>query len=175
MKAVPPKTTLTVACAIPKKDKMDDIVDKLTQLGVQGIIPMQTARVVALPPEESRKGKLERWQRIARAASQQSRRDHVPVVSQITDIGKVISTPQRFDLKLVLTLEADARNIGNVLAGTLPSAVLLMIGPEGDFTPEEVESARKAGFIPTSLGIHVLRVETAAIAVTSYLSVALGI
>jgi 16S rRNA (uracil1498-N3)-methyltransferase len=168
-------TTVIVACAIPKKGKMDDIIDKLTQLGVEGIIPMQTARVVALPSESARAGKLERWQRIARAASQQSQRDHVPVISPITEFEMVLLNSKNYDLKLVLTLTTDARNIRNIIADTKPENILLLVGPEGDFTPEEIDSARDAGFVPTSLGTHILRVETAAVAVTAYLSLAVGI
>ena len=164
---------VTVACAIPKKGKMDDIVDKLTQLGVEGVIPMQTARVVALPSETARTGKQERWQRIARAASQQSQRDRVPHISPIIDFETVLLNSRDYDLKLILTLENDAQNIRSIIADTKPAQILLLVGPEGDFTREEVGSARESGFISTSLGTHVLRVETAAVAAVSFLSLAL--
>ena len=171
----PAGVKVTVACAIPKKGKMDDIIDKLTQLGVEGIIPMQTARVVAIPSETARTGKQERWQRIARAASQQSQRDHVPHISPIKNFETVLLNSKDYDLKLVLTLEKDTQNIRSIIADIKPANILLLVGPEGDFTPEEVDSARRADFIPASLGSHVLRVETAAVAAVSYISLALGI
>jgi 16S rRNA (uracil1498-N3)-methyltransferase len=171
----PTETKLAVACAIPRKGKMDDIVDKLTQLGVDGIIPMQTARVIALPSESARTGKVERWQRIARSASEQSQRNSIPVISPITEFNTVLSSSRNFDLRLVLALSPRTVNIREIVVNNIPESICLLIGPEGDFTPEEISSAQKAGFIPTSLGSRVLRVETAAIAAVSYLSFAFRI
>jgi 16S rRNA (uracil1498-N3)-methyltransferase len=154
---------------------MDDIIDKLTQLGVENIIPMQTARVIALPSESSRVAKLERWKRIARTASEQSQRDRIPLISPVTEFESVLSGAKKFDLRLILTLQGDARNVRDLVEGPTPGSILLLIGPEGDFTPEEVNSAREAGIPPASLGRRILRVETAAIAATAYLSLTLGL
>jgi 16S rRNA (uracil1498-N3)-methyltransferase len=171
----PAMTALTIACAIPKKGKMDDIIDKLTQLGVDGIIPMVTTRVIVRLDAGGRQEKLQRWQRIAIAASQQSQRSRVPVISPISEIKDVLAFSTRYDIRLLLTLSVDGVNLHDLLTGSRPSHILVLIGPEGDFTPEEVELARGAGFIPVSLGTRVLRVETATVAVAGYISLSLGI
>ncbi len=170
----PPKAKLTVACALPKKG-MDEIVDKLTQLGVDAIIPMRTARVVGKLSEAAAEGKVERWRRLAQAAAEQSQRSGVPEIRPLTDIGPVISQAEGYDLKLIPTLSGDRRMLGQALGDTRPGSILVLIGPEGDFTDEEVQSARRGGFIPVSLGAQVLRVDTAAIAVTSYITLSLGL
>lgn len=171
----PRKLGLVVACAIPRKGGMDGIVDRLTQLGVDSIIPMVTARVAVRLDDQARGDRFERWQRLARAAAEQSRRDDVPVLQPVTRISDIISKSDSFDVKLIATLFGDTVSIAQALAGVAPQGVLAMIGPEGDFTPEEVRAAVGAGFIPVSLGRHVLRVETAAVAVAGYISLSLGL
>jgi 16S rRNA (uracil1498-N3)-methyltransferase len=167
----PRRARLMVACSLPKKG-MDDIVDKLTQLGVDTIVPMRTERVVVRLGEEAARARVERWRRMARAAAEQSHRSDVPEVGPVTDFGQIVSSAGGFDLKLIPTLSGDRKTLGEAVEGPRPSSILVLIGPEGDFTDREVETARKAGFLPMSLGDQVLRVDTAAIAVASYLRVA---
>jgi 16S rRNA (uracil1498-N3)-methyltransferase len=168
--AQPKRVSLTVDCAIPKKNKMDEIVDKLTQLGVDRIIPMETARGIVKLGEATEQARLGRWQRLAQAASQQSQRSRVLVIARIAGLGEVLSQSTEFDLKLILALSGDRKGLTEVLSGSKAANIIVLIGPEGDFTPEEVGLAKKAGFVPVSLGGRVLRVETAAIAVASYVS-----
>jgi 16S rRNA (uracil1498-N3)-methyltransferase len=164
---------LAVACAIPKADRMDDIIDCLTQLGVERIIPMLTDRVVVKPSVTAVQNRLLRWQKIAQSAARQCQRSSVPIVSPVTDVKEVIKSSRDFDLKLIPHLTGERTLIKNVLAGSRPKNILVLIGPEGDFTHEEVELALHNGFIPVSLGDTVLRVAAAAIAVTAYIRFAL--
>jgi 16S rRNA (uracil1498-N3)-methyltransferase len=165
------KLTLAIACSLPKKGKMDDIVDKLTQLGVDVIIPLDTQRgVVKLAyTDETR---YARWRRIAVNAAEQSRRPRLPVISPVMSFADVLAAAPDYDLKLIPTLTGASRPLREVITGVKPAAVLVLIGPEGDFSPAEVEQALEAGFVPVSLGDTVLRVETAALAVTSFLKLA---
>jgi 16S rRNA (uracil1498-N3)-methyltransferase len=165
---------LTIACAIPKGDCMDDIIDQLTQLGVERIIPMLTERVVVRLDETKKEARLKRWRTIAQNAARQSQRNALPLIEPVTDVASVISQSQNYDLKLIPNLEGERKVIKDVLAGPRTKNILVLIGPEGDFTPEEVELARGAGFIPVSLGDTVLRVATAAVAVASYIKFAVG-
>jgi 16S rRNA (uracil1498-N3)-methyltransferase len=165
---------LTIACAIPKGDRMDDIIDQLTQLGVARIIPMATERVVVKLDDARKEARLKRWRTIARNAALQSQRNTLPLIEPVTDVADVVSQYQDYDLKLIPNLEGERRFIKDVLADAVPEKILILIGPEGDFTPEEVELALGAGFIPVSLGDTVLRVATAAVAVASYIKFALG-
>lgn len=160
---------LTIACAIPKKAKIDEIVDKLIQLGVARIIPLITERTIVRWDAKIKSRHLERWQKIALSASKQSQRNVLPVIEPVENIDTLLSRPLDFDLKLIPTLEGERKALREVISAGSPQSVLVLIGPEGDFTPGEVRSAKKAGFIPVSLGDLVLRVDTAAIAVASFL------
>jgi len=163
------KLKITVACAIPKKSKMDEIIDKLTQLGVDRIIPLETQRVVIRLDEHKKILRQKRWQKIAQNASLQSQRNTLPIIESINGIREVLSKTQYFDLKLIPTLTGVRKSLKEVLGNAKPNNILILIGPEGDFSPDEVESAKRAGFIPVSLGELILRVETAAIAVAGFI------
>jgi 16S rRNA (uracil1498-N3)-methyltransferase len=165
---------LTIACAIPKGSHMDEIIDGLTQLGVIRIIPMRTDRVVVKLDDVKSESRLKRWQKIARSAARQCQRSDIPVIAPITDIKKVITDSQNYDLKLIPHLSGSRKLIKDVLNKIKPKNILVLIGPEGDFTLEEVELALHNDFIPVSLGNTVLRVATAAIAVASFIKLVLN-
>ena len=160
---------ITVACAVPKKQKMDDIVDKLTQLGVGRIIPLKTRNTVVILDETKEKIRLMHWEKIAINAAKQSKRTMLPLIDSLREIKDVLSQAGDFDLKIIPTLSENARLLKDVLGDKRYKNILTIIGPEGDFTPDEVNLAKKAGCIPVSLGNLVLRVETAAVAVAGFL------
>ncbi len=167
-------TRLAIACAIPKKAKMDEIIDKLTQLGVDAIIPLETERVIVRIDIETKKARLKRWQKIAQSAAEQSQRTTVPVVEAIATMKGVLELSRSFNLKLIATLSGERKHVRDVIRETRPGSILILIGPEGDFTESEVELATNAGFVPVSLGDHVLRVDTAAISIAGYVRLSLG-
>jgi 16S rRNA (uracil1498-N3)-methyltransferase len=164
------RPVITIACAIPKHSKIDDIIDKLTQLGVDRVIPLMTERVIVRLDKEKKSNRLERWQKIALAASKQSQRNKVPVVDEVTDVKDLIASAQGFDLKLIPTLPGERKALKEVLFENKPGNILVLIGPEGDFTPKETSLALKAGFIPVTFGDFVFRVETAALFICSILN-----
>jgi len=168
------KTSLTVACAIPKGSRMDDIIDYLTQLGVERIIPMWTERVVVKLDDARAEERHKRWRKIAQSAAQQSQQSRIPLVEPLTRFEDVVLKAGNYDLKLIPNLSGERRLIKDVLAESRPKSIIVLVGPEGDFTPEEVALALGNGFLAVSLGDTVLRVATAAIAVASYLKFALG-
>jgi len=163
---------ITVACAIPKKVKMDDIVDKLTQLGVACIIPLQTERVIVKLDKQKKIQRFQRWEKIAFSAVKQSQRSKLVVIKPVMEFKELIANTQGFDLKLIPTLEAERKTLKHIFnqdaAGRFKK-IILLIGPEGDFTHQEVVLAKEAGFFPVSLGRQVLRVDTAAIAAVSFI------
>jgi 16S rRNA (uracil1498-N3)-methyltransferase len=161
---------ICVACALPKKSKIDDIIDKLTQLGVDRIIPMISERVVIRLPEDKQSFRKARWEKIALAGSQQSQRSTIPEIAPLTDFNQVLALSSGFDLKLIPTLPGNRKPLKEVLTEATPKNILVLIGPEGDFSESEIEAAQKSGFIPISLGEIVLRVETAAVYVASILN-----
>jgi len=168
----PARFKLAVACALSKHSGLDEIVDKLTQIGVDTLIPLLTERVV-VKSQEARGARLERWRKIARSAAEQSRRNTLPAIPGIWSLTELLSQSAEYDLKLVPTLEGDRQPLSQIIAKKRPASALVLIGPEGDFTPQEVEQAVRAGFQPVTLGENVLRVETAAVAVAAYLKLAL--
>ncbi len=168
-----PALRLTIACAIPKKSKFDDIVDKLTQLGVDRIIPLKTERMILKLDAHKEQVRLSRWKRIAISAGEQSRRRVLPVVERITDLKEVLKEGGH-DIKLIPTLSGQRSPLKKVFSLGACKDILVLIGPEGDFSDKEVESAKKAGFVPVSLGDLVLRVETAAVAAASIIKLRLS-
>lgn len=169
--AIERRARLMIACAVPKRG-MDDVVDKLTQLGVDSLVPMRTQRVVAKLGDDSSQSKVERWRRLARAAAEQSHRSDVPTVRPVTDFSEVIAGASAFDLRLIPTLAGERETLSSVIRDMRPASIVVLVGPEGDFSDQEIQQARNAGFVPVDLGQHVLRVDTAAISVAAYLRVA---
>lgn len=160
---------ITIACAIPKKSKMDDIIDKLAQIGVDRIIPIETERVLVKLDKAKKAQRHERWQRIAKSAAEQSQRSLLPVIEQIKTMEEVLAASRDYDLKLIPTLSGKRKSLKEAVDEVHPGNILVFIGPEGDFTDEEIDLALKSGCVPVSLGDNVLRVETAAVAVASFL------
>jgi len=161
---------LTLACALPKKSKIDDIIDKLTQIGCDQVIPMLTERsIVRLNPAKAIV-KHKRWQKIAHEASLQSQRSDFLQVSALKSFSDVLAGSSSQQLKIILTISCNKERLAlkEALLSKKCSDILILIGPEGDFSDKEVELALHSGFIPATLGPQVLRVDTAAIAAASF-------
>lgn len=161
--------TLTIACAIPKKAKFDEIVDKLTQIGVDKIVPIETERVIVRWDSQKKALQKKRWEKIAFSAAEQSQRNNLPIIEEIKDIRQVFEGSGNYDLKLIPALIGRRRSLKEVLRKSKSKSILVLIGPEGDFSQQEIELAKKAGFIPVTLGSQVLRVDTAAVAIASFI------
>ncbi|MFH1338579.1 MAG: RsmE family RNA methyltransferase [Candidatus Omnitrophota bacterium] len=167
---VEPKLTLAVACALPKqKNRFDDLLDKLSQLGVDKIYPMITERVVVRWDYGQRQKHHRRWQKIAEQACAQSGRSALPVIEPVREMNQILSFAESYELKLIPTLLEKSRRLREAVCGSLPGSILVLVGPEGDFTKQELGQAESAGFIPVFLGDSVLRVDTAAIAVAAFI------
>lgn len=135
----------------------DFLVEKCTELGVRSITPLATERTVV------RHARSERWRKIALAAMKQSGRCVLPAVRELTRLEDFLAGADASWVKLIPHEKAEGRTIRAVLAGSLPSPVLLCIGPEGGFADGEVQSAEQRGFRQVTLGPTRLRTETAAV------------
>lgn len=164
------KLRITVACAIPKKAKIDEVIDKLTQLGVERIIPMETERTEIKLNKEKKAFRKVRWEKIAQGASQQSQRSVLPVIEAVKKFPEVLAESAGYELQLIAHLGGERRNLKEVFAASNAKNIIILIGPEGDFTDGETKAAQSCGFIPVSLGELVLRVDTACIAAVSFLN-----
>lgn len=163
------KASVAIACALPKNSNFDDIVDKLTQLGVDTIIPFESQRVVVKLDEKKKEQKHSRWIKIATSASQQCQRNKLPRVDAVRKLADILRNSAGYDLKLIPTVPADRLSLAGAVRKNKPKSILVLVGPEGDFSDAEIALAERYGFLPVSLGDLVLRVETAAVAVASFL------
>ena len=157
---------ITLAQAVPKKS-MDLIVQKATELGVSAIVPLISERTVVRLDADA--PKLDRWREIALDSCKQCGNNWLPVIEPPRPALDFFRSPGSFDLKLIASLQPGAQPLPELLPVSLPAAVLILVGPEGDFTPAEIAAAQAAGCRPLSLGSLVLRAETAALYALSIL------
>ena len=164
---------VTLAQAVPKGQKMDFVVEKATELGVRAIVPVRSARVIG---HDTSPAKVERWRRLARSAAQQSGRTQVPVVADVHDWKALLATFPRYEHVYVPWELSDPAPLRDVFEPVLRDAreVLVVIGPEGGFSAEEIDAARAAGAVPISLGRRILRTETAGLVVIAAALYAVG-
>ena len=157
---------------LPKADKMEWIVQKSVELGAAGIVPVEMSRCVVRLDASKKDKKAARWQTIAESAAEQSRRAVIPKVERPVSLKEALALAgQQTDLILVpYELQETDGSTRELLDGIKEGgAVSIFIGPEGGFEPGEVERAKEAGILPISLGKRILRTETAALVVLSWL------
>jgi len=180
--ARPRSPRVVLAPGLSRRERMELVIQKATELGVDEIWPLVTERCVVRLDDERAGKRAERWRRIAEEAAKQSQRAEVPELRDLMTISELAMETGRFDVVLVPWEEASASGpgIGAVLdeAGATPdTAVLLVIGPEGGLTESEIDTLTAAGAGVVTLGSSILRTETAAIvalALTAYELGALG-
>ena len=171
-KVLPPKYGLpfniTLYQSIPKKTKMDFIVEKVIELGVNQIVPIITDRTI--PEIKDFTKKVERWKRIGMASSKQCGRTILPVISDVMHFDGALIDSKQKDLAVFASLDRDSKPLKDILRGLSPKTIAVFVGPEGDFSPREVFMAKENGCSMCSLGSLVLKSETAAIYILSCLS-----
>lgn len=180
VKTPPLPCRITLAQAVPKGKNMDLIVQKATELGAAAIAPLLSDRTIArVDDEDNARVKQAKWQLGAIEAAKQCGQNWLPEVSApVTPKAFFAGLPlHAFDLMLIASLQSGARNLrawleqfSNAHPGKRPASALVLVGPEGDFTPAEIALALSAGCHPITLGPIVLRTETAAIYCLSVLS-----
>ena len=158
---------LTVAVSLVNEQKFDLIIQKLTELGVSTIIPIETTRSIIKLDNKKIIKKIARWQTICKEASEQSKRTKIPQITNIISLKELKNTT--FDVKLLCSLNESSKSIDTYLNKNI-SSVIFVIGPEGGFTKQEEEYLINNDFKSVSLGKRVMRVETAAIYVASIIN-----
>ena len=154
---------ITLVQAIPRLEKMDFIIQKATELGVDKIMPVITKRTIVVLEGERAKQRLSRWERIATEAAKQCGRVVVPKIEPITDFRSALEQTKKSSLRLLAALVKEQVKLKQALKDFQEGNISVFIGPEGDFTEEEVNSAREQGVVIVSLGELVLRAETASL------------
>jgi len=154
-----PPIKITLAQAMLKEKKMDTLIRQATELGISQWIPFICERTIPKPNKNKMSSKIKRWQKISSEAAKQCKR------SQLLEINNLITFSQlmalnKSDLK-ILFWEKSSHLLDE--QKNKPENILLVLGPEGGFSPEEVEMAKINSFIITSLGPRILKAETATI------------
>ena len=157
---------VTIAAGLSKGDKLDWIVQKATELGVSEIIPLSMTRNVVKWTGDKSAKKIERLQKIAEEASEQSHRLKVPRVTNVMTLKELVSYTSDFDQKLIAYEESAKVGESLQLVKSLQSLqenerVIFVFGPEGGIEEQEVALLEKSGYLPCSLGPRILRAETA--------------
>ncbi len=162
---------ITLLQGLPKKDKLEYIIEKNTELGIDEIIPVQMNRSIAKKSDKEN-NKLERYNRIAKEASEQSNRNQIPVIFNTLENIKKLDY-SKYDLKFVCCF-VDYKNTKNKIEKLILDKnnynILFAVGPEGGLTNEEIDYFIKNGFIKLSLGPRTLRCETASMYFLSMIS-----
>ena len=193
----PLRCRITLGQAIPKGKNMDLIVQKAVEIGAAAIAPLISERTIVDLDKKEAEQKCAKWQQIAIEAAKQCGQNWLPMVQTprklkdffasvedplsgvspaILDSTHPTRTPLPFDLRLIGSLQPDATHLKKILSDYAeqhrdrPKNVLMLVGPEGDFTPAELALAKTNGCLPITLGPIILRVETAAIYCLSVLS-----
>lgn len=150
---------------LPKSDKMELIIQKAVELGVEGIIPVEMNRCVVKLDDKKKKNKTERWQAIAESAAKQSKRTSIPEVHNVMTYKQALAKASELDVFIVPYeckdgMESTKNALAKIRSGM---SVGILIGPEGGFELNEIDAATESGGITVSLGKRILRTETAAI------------
>jgi 16S rRNA (uracil1498-N3)-methyltransferase len=168
--------SITLVQAIPKGKTMETIVQKATELGAARVIPITAERTVAHLDEERSESRIEKWRWVAIDAIKQCGSAWIPDILEPKTPAQYLASGERADLHLIATLQPDGKHPRIFLREfeqekkRKPSSLAVWVGPEGDFTPAEINAIRAAGALPITLGPLILRSETAAIYCLSVLN-----
>ena len=151
---------ISIAFAISKEDKIDFILQKCTELGANKFYPVQMNRCVVKIEDSKKENKMNRWKKICKEASEQSKRNVIPEINNICNVKDLCNLT--YDLKIVCSINQSCTTLKNILSTNSGAKnIIVVIGPEGDFSPEEEELLINNRYIPVSLGNTILRMETA--------------
>ena len=152
---------VSVYMALPKADKLEHVIQKATELGAYEIVTFPTARCVSRPDEKSLNKKLDRWQKIAASAAEQSGRGRIPKVVVLPSYAAALKRAAECDKAIVFYENEHATTLRQALEESPYKTVSILSGPEGGFEESEITQARAAGLQVCTLGRRILRCETA--------------
>jgi len=164
----------SVYMAFSKGDKFEHVVQKATELGAARIIAFPSARCVSRPDEKSLKKKLERWQKIASSAAEQSGRGAIPKVAVMPSYGAALNDAAKADIGILFYENESSVTLNMALHENSYHSISILTGPEGGLEMSEVEQAMAAGLKVCTLGKRILRCETAPLCALSAIMYASG-
>ena len=155
------KIAASIYMAFPKADKLEHVIQKATELGAFEIVAFPSGRCISRPDEKSLKKKLERWQKIAASAAEQSGRGRIPEVVVLNSYSQALERAAKADKAILFYENEQATTLHMALNETPFQTISLLSGPEGGLEEREVEQAKEAGLQICTLGKRILRCETA--------------
>ena len=165
---------VSIYMAFPKADKLEHVIQKATELGAYEIVAFPSGRCISKPDDKSLKKKLERWQKIAASAAEQSGRGLIPEVIALSSYAAALERASKADKALMFYENEHATTLRMALEAGAFKTVSLLTGPEGGLEEKEVEQARQAGLQVCTLGSRILRCETAPLCALSAVMYAAG-
>ena len=156
-----PCVQVSVYMAFPKADKLEHVIQKATELGAYEIVAFPSSRCVSRPDEKSLKKKVERWQKIAASAAEQSGRGRIPQIVTVSSYRAALERASQADLALLFYENEQSTTLKMALSQGSYHTVSLLTGPEGGLDISEVDQAQSAGLKVCTLGKRILRCETA--------------
>ena len=168
------KVKVSIFMAMPKGDKLEHVIQKATELGAVRIYAYPSARCVSKPDEKSLKKKLERWQKIAASAAEQSGRGCIPQVFVLTSYKEAVLEARKADKAILFYENEQATTLHMSLQNGDYSSISLLTGPEGGYEESEVTMAKESGVEICTLGKRILRCETAPLCALSAVMYASG-
>lgn len=163
-------TYIHIFQGLPKSDKMENIIQKLTEIGVCEITPLVMERCVVKLDKSSQEKKISRWRKIAEVAAKQSKRDIIPLINYCTDIKNIYNKIKDYDIIITAYEEEKEQRIKEILnnyKNVQNLKIALIIGPEGGISKNEIEELKKNNSKIVTLGKRILRTETAPIVLAS--------
>ncbi|MCH8055169.1 MAG: 16S rRNA (uracil(1498)-N(3))-methyltransferase [Deltaproteobacteria bacterium] len=160
-----PSLNVTLAQGLGKGGEMDWVVEKATELGVRTIVPFLSSHTVPRLDSKKIERRHARWKKIALSAAKQSGRTRIPEILGLSEFGDLVRRPWPCELKLLFWKKESLQGPAQIREKTVrPDSLLLVIGPEGGFSPDEASEAMRHGFKSIRLGKRILKSETAALA-----------
>ena len=167
---------MVIAQSLLKEKKMDGLLRHLCELGITHWVPFISERSVAKPGANRLPGRTARWEKILKESCKQCQRARLPEIVKMMSFDEVLYFGQSFDLKIVF-YENESATLDSLIQPAAQPAlqkILLILGPEGGFSNQEIEKAKAAGFAVAGLGPRILRAETAAIAACTLIQYLFG-
>ncbi|WP_432776722.1 16S rRNA (uracil(1498)-N(3))-methyltransferase [Brevibacillus gelatini] len=153
---------VTIGQGMPKGEKMEWILQKGTELGAYSFFPFSSERTIVKLDAKKEAKKLERWRKIVKEAAEQSHRAVLPELLAPVSFREALAAGEAYTHVAIAYEKEGSTTIHEVLEQMAAGdSLLVLIGPEGGFSPEEVAQAENKGFLPVSLGPRILRTETA--------------
>lgn len=155
---------ITLCQGLPKQTKMEDIIQQNVEVGVKRFIPLITERTIVKLNDKSKEAKkVDRWQKIAKESSKQSKRNIIPKVEDITTFNELIANLKSVDAKIIVPYELEKSKTMKEALSEKKENYYIIIGPEGGFDTKEIQKLQDIGAEVVTLGKRIMRTETAGV------------